>query len=52
MVNSAMALLGTLKVAIGETIAHQGDLKHHTVERTIVEILKVGLMCLQIVILD
>ena len=41
MVNSAMALLGALKVAIGETVADRGDLKHHPVEKTIEEILKV-----------
>ena len=42
-VNAAMALLGALKVAVGETVAEQGDLKHPTVERTIEEILKVSL---------
>jgi len=40
-VNAAMALLGMLKVAVGETVAEQGDLKHPTVERTIEEILRV-----------
>ena len=39
MVNAAMALLGTLKVVVGETLAEQGDLKHPTVERTIEELL-------------
>lgn len=38
MVNAAMALLGTLKVVVGETLAEQGDLKHPTVERTIEEL--------------
>ena len=41
-VNIAMALLGALKVAVGETIAEQGDLRHATVERTLEEILRVG----------
>jgi len=40
-VNAAMALLGLLKVAVGETIAEPGDLKQPTVERTIEEILRV-----------
>lgn len=40
-VNAAMALLGMLKVAVGETVAEQGDLKHPTVERTVEEILRV-----------
>ena len=39
--NAAMALLGMLKVAVGETVAEQGDLKHPTVERTVEEILRV-----------
>ena len=39
-VNAAMALLGALKVAVGETLAEQGDLKHPTVERTIEELIK------------
>lgn len=41
MVNSAMALLGALKVAVGETTAENGDLKHHTVERILEELLRV-----------
>lgn len=36
-----MALLSALKVAVGETIAERGDLKHPTVEKSIEEILKV-----------
>lgn len=44
-VNAAMALLGVLKVAVGETIGEQGDLRHPTIERTIEEILRVSLMC-------
>ena len=39
-VNAAMALLGVLKVAVGETLAEQGDLKHPTVERTLEELVK------------
>ncbi|KAL9133029.1 MAG: hypothetical protein Q9175_005793 [Cornicularia normoerica] len=39
-VNTAMALLSALKVAVGETIAEHGDLKHPTVEKTIEEILR------------
>ena len=39
-VNAAMALLGALKVAVGETIAEQGDLRHPSVERTIEELVK------------
>ena len=41
-VNAAMALLGMLKVAVGDTIAEPGDLKQPTVERTIEEILRVS----------
>ncbi len=44
-VNAAMALLGALKVAVGETVAEQGDLRHPTVERTIEEILRVSCTC-------
>ena len=40
-VNAAMALVGLLKVAVNETIAEKGDLRHPTVERTIEEILRV-----------
>lgn len=40
-VNTAMALLCMLKVAVGETVAEPGDLKHPTIERTIEEILRV-----------
>ena len=40
-VNTAVALLGLLKVAVDETIAEKGDLRHPTVERTIEELLKV-----------
>lgn len=49
MVNTAMALLGALKVAVGETIAEHGDLKHHTVEKTIQEILRVRSECCPLV---
>lgn len=41
-VNAAMALLGVLKVAVGETVAEHGDLRHSSVERTIEEILRVS----------
>ena len=41
-VNTAMALLGTLKVAVGETIAEPGDLKNPTVERCLQELLHVS----------
>ena len=40
-VNTAMALLSTLKVTIGETIAERGDLKHPSIEKTIDEMLRV-----------
>ena len=40
-VNTAMALLSALKVAVGETIAEHGDLKHPTVEKPIEELLLV-----------
>ena len=40
-VNTAMALLGALKVTIGETIAERGDLKHPSIEKTIDEMLRV-----------
>ena len=40
-INAAMALLSALKVAVGETIAEHGDLKHSTVEKSIEEILRV-----------
>lgn len=40
-VNTAMALLGALKVAAGETSAESGDLKHSAVERTLEALLRV-----------
>ncbi len=53
-VNTAMALLSALKVAVGETVAEHGDLKHPTVEKTIEEILRVcpqyGSLCEQFVL--
>ena len=53
-VNTAMALLSALKVAVGETIAEHGDLKHPTVEKTIEELLRVcpqyGSLCEQFVL--
>ncbi|KAL9008784.1 MAG: hypothetical protein Q9173_006126, partial [Seirophora scorigena] len=39
-VNTAMALLGALKVAAGETPAESGDLKHPAVERTLEALLR------------
>lgn len=39
--NAAMALLGALKVTLGETHAERGDLRHPTVERYLQEILRV-----------
>ena len=39
--NAAMAILGTLKVAVGETIAEAGDLKHPPVEKCLQELLRV-----------
>ncbi len=41
--NAAMALLGALKVAVGETVAEPGDLKHPTVERCLQELLRVSI---------
>lgn len=43
-VNTGIALLSAVKVAVGETVAEHGDLTHPTVEKTIEEILRV---CLQ-----
>lgn len=40
-VNAAMALLGALKVTLGETQSERGDLRHPTVERYLQEILRV-----------
>ena len=40
--NAAMALLGMLKVAVSETVAEPGDLKHSSVEKIIEELLRVG----------
>ena len=45
-VNVAMALLGALKVALGETTAEPGDLKHQTIEKCLQSILRVGLCCM------
>ncbi|KAI4142188.1 MAG: hypothetical protein LQ341_003277, partial [Variospora aurantia] len=39
-INTAMALLGALKVAAGETRAESGDLKHPAVERTLEALLR------------
>lgn len=41
-VNTAMALLGALKVAVGETAAEQGDLRHPAVESCLQDILRVS----------
>lgn len=40
-VNAAIALLSMLKVAVGETVAEQGDLRHPSIEKTTEEILRV-----------
>ena len=37
-----MALLGALKVAVGETSAEQGDLRHPAIERCLQDILRVS----------
>ena len=41
--NAAMALLGALKVAVGETVAELGNLRHPTVERCLQELLRVSI---------
>ena len=41
-VNTAMALLGALKVAVGETSAEQGDLRHPAIEQCLQDILRVS----------
>ena len=43
-VNSAVALLSALKVAVGETLADRGDVKSQTVEKAFEEILRVNLL--------
>lgn len=43
-VNTGMAILGALKVALGETLAKSGDLRHPGVEKYLQEILRVR-MC-------
>ncbi|KAL8687967.1 MAG: hypothetical protein Q9218_006000, partial [Villophora microphyllina] len=40
VVNTAMALLGALKVAVGETAAESGDLKHPAVEKALQTLLR------------
>ena len=40
--NAAMAILGALKVAVGETVAEAGDLRHPSVERCLQELLRVS----------
>ena len=42
-VNSAVALLSALKVAVGENLADRGDVKSQTVEKAFEEILRVSL---------
>ena len=37
-----MALLGALKVAVGETSAEQGDLRHPAIEQCLQDILRVS----------
>ncbi|KAI4250726.1 MAG: hypothetical protein LQ352_005276, partial [Teloschistes flavicans] len=39
-VNTAMALLGALKVAVGETAAEAGDLKHPAIEKALQTLLR------------
>lgn len=41
-VNTAMALLGALKVAVGETAAEAGDLKHPAIEKALQTLLRVS----------
>ena len=41
-VNTAMALLGALKVAVGETTADHGDLRHPVTEKCLQDILRVS----------
>lgn len=41
-VNTALALLGALKVALGETIAESGDLKHQAIEKCLQSLLRVS----------
>ena len=41
-INTAMALLGALKVAVGETSAEHGDLRHSTTEKCLQNILRVS----------
>lgn len=38
-----MALLGALKVAVGDTVAEHGDLRHPTVERCLQDLLRVSI---------
>ena len=49
--NAATALLGALKVTLGETQSERGDMRHPTVERYLQEILRVSKV-VQIVFLD
>ena len=41
-VNTAMAILGALKVALGETAADHGDLRHPVIEKCLQDILRVS----------
>ena len=41
LINTALALLGTTKVAVGETSAESGDLKHPAVEKALQALLRV-----------
>ena len=50
-VNIAMALLGALKVAVGETSVEPGDLRNPTVERCLQGLLHVSVLYLSIVFL-
>lgn len=40
-VNTAMALLGALKVSLNETAAESGDLKHQAIEKCLQRLLRV-----------
>lgn len=43
--NTAMALLGALKVALGETTAESGDLKHQGIVECLQSLLRVSYNC-------
>jgi len=45
-VNITLALLGALKVALGETTAESGDLKHQAIEECLQNLLRVRYDCI------